>query len=150
MPDGVSCYAYPFLQEPEITKSLTVPFINAITEHVVNEEFSEYNIINQALYTSLMGKHKVILGEMPELLLRRKLGNSIPIGELRDLFKFVIGKMNDLKSPITMREATLQFLPHVFLLPKDLDMTALLKETFQAATCITAFVGLSHFNPIQE
>jgi len=149
-PDGVACYSYPFLQEPEITKSLTVPFINAITEHVVNEDFSEYNIINQALYTSLMGKHKVILGEMPELLLRRKLGNAIPIGELRDLFKFVIGKMNDLKTPITMREATLNFLPHVFLLPKDLYMTALLKEAFQAATCITAFVGLSHFNPIQE
>jgi len=27
-------------------------------------------------------------------------------------------------------------------------MTAMLKEAFQAATCITAFVGINHLNPI--
>jgi len=149
-PDGFSCYSYPFLQEPEITKTLTKPFVNAITEHVVSEEYSEYGIINQALYTSLMGKHKVILGEMPELLFRQKVANNLSIGELRDLFKFVIGKLQELNQPMSMREATLNFLPHIFLAPKDLYMTALLKEAFQAATCITAFVGLSHYNPILE
>ena len=150
LPDGISCYAYPYLQEPEITKSLTKPFINAISEHVVGEEYSEYNIINQVLYTSLMGKHKVMLGDMPETLLRQKLGNSLSIGEMRDLFKFVIEKMGELKVPISMKEATLNFLPHVFLAPKDLYMTAMLKEAFQAATCVTAFVGLSHYNPILQ
>lgn len=39
-------------------------------------------------------------------------------------------------------------MPHVFYAPKDLYMTALLKEAFQAATCIVAFVGINHMNPI--
>ncbi len=150
LPDGFSTFSYPYLQDPETTKALKIPLINAISQHVVNEQFSEYHIINQILYTSLLGKHKVMLGDMPETLLRQKLGNSLSIAELRDLFKFVIGKMGDLRQPISMREATLNFLPHIFLAPKDLYMTAMLKETFQAATCITAFVGLSHYNPVKQ
>jgi len=150
LPDGFAAYSYPYIQDPETTKALKIPFINAISQHIVNEEFSEYHIINQVLYTSLMGKHKVLLGDMPETLLRRKLGNSLSIGELRDLFKFVVGKMGELKQPISIREATLNFLPHIFLAPKDLYMTAMLKESFQAATCITAFVGLNHYNPIKQ
>lgn len=41
-------------------------------------------------------------------------------------------------------------MPHIFLLPKDLYMTALLKEAFQAATQVVCAVGMEHFRPIQE
>ena len=73
---------------------------------------------------------------------------------MRDLFKFlqenpkkfvliylVITKMKEIKEPISIREATINLLPHIFQLPKDLYMTAMLKESFQAATEVLAFVG---------
>lgn len=41
-------------------------------------------------------------------------------------------------------------MPHIFLLPKDLYMTALLKESFQAATQMVCAVGIEHYRPIQE
>jgi hypothetical protein len=37
-----------------------------------------------------MGKHKVILGDMPELLLRQIIGNSLTIEDVKDMFKFVL------------------------------------------------------------
>lgn len=149
-PDGFTTYSYPYLQDDETRKQLTTPFINSITKNIVNEHFSQYYMLNQILYTALMGKQKVMLAEMPETLLRRKIGNSLTIGELRDLFKFVVTKMQEVNQPMTIRDATMQFLPHVFQAPRDLYLTAMLKEAFQAATCITAFVGMPHFNPIQR
>jgi hypothetical protein len=67
---------------------------------------------------------------MPEVLLRSILGNTVDVQEMRDLFKFVLIKMKDLKKPISIRDASINFLPHVFNLPRDLYMSALLKETF--------------------
>ena len=66
------------------------------------------------------------------------------------MFKFVLTKIQELKQPISMKDASVNFLPHVFQAPKDYYMTAILKEAFQAATCIVAMVGLPHFNPIQR
>lgn len=40
-------------------------------------------------------------------------------------------------------------MPHIFLLPKDLYMTALLKEAFQGATQMVCTVGIEHYRPIQ-
>jgi hypothetical protein len=37
-----------------------------------------------------MGKHKVILGDMPELLLRQIIGNSLTLEDVKDMFKFVL------------------------------------------------------------
>lgn len=71
-----------------------------------------------------------MLGDMPDQLCRMVLGNSVEIEEMRDLFKFVVQKNKELKNPLSMKEATMQFLPHIFQLPKDLYITALLKESF--------------------
>jgi len=49
---------------------------------------------------------------------------------MRDLFKFVITKMKDINEPMNIKTATEFFLPHVFCAPKDLYMTAMLKESF--------------------
>ena len=56
--------------------------------------------------------------------------------------------MKDFEEPISIKTATNFLLPHIFQASKDLYMTAMLKESFQAATCITAFVGINHLNPI--
>jgi len=37
-----------------------------------------------------MGKHKVILADMPEVLLRQILGNSLSLEDSKDIFKFVL------------------------------------------------------------
>jgi hypothetical protein len=148
--DGYSTFSYPYLQEKETTLTLKKPFVNAISENIIGTHFSQYPLINQALYSGLMGKHKVMLGDMPETLLRRQLGNSISIDEMRDLFKFVLKKKTELKENISFKEASILFLPHIFQAPRDLFMTAMLKEAFQASTSMLALVGLPHYNPILQ
>lgn len=149
--EGFCTYSYPYLQSnPKYSKELMKPFIDSISQNIITNNASQYHMINQILYSSLLGKHKVLLGDMPDPLLRQIVGNSVTIEEMRDLFRLILKKMHETEKPISMKEATLMFLPHIFQIPKDLYMTAMLKETFQAATCIVAFVGLHHFNPIQR
>lgn len=37
-----------------------------------------------------MGKHKIVLGDMPEILLRQILGNSLSLDDVKDIFKFTL------------------------------------------------------------
>ena len=63
--DGFSTYSYPYIQEDnkELTKSLHGKFIESIDNNIVYKNYSDYFLINRALYTSLMGKQKVMLGK---------------------------------------------------------------------------------------
>ena len=67
---GVVAYAYPDIQEQRVHDNLKDKFVEAITNHVICDNWSPYYEINQILFKALMGKHKVILGDMPEILLR--------------------------------------------------------------------------------
>ena len=49
-----------------------------------------------------MGKHKVVLGDMPELLLRQILGNSLSLDDMKDIFKFVLEQISKSNVPVTM------------------------------------------------
>jgi hypothetical protein len=89
-----------------------------------------------------MGGHKVMLGGIPESLYKLILGNSVTIHELRDMFKFIILKNNELTVPSSIENACKNFLPHIFQTPKDLYLTSIMKESFQAALEVTAFVGI--------
>ena len=51
-------------------------------------------------------------------LLRQRLGSARSIWQMMGLFKFATEKIGKLKIPITMNEATLNFVPHVFLATK--------------------------------
>jgi len=95
-----------------------------------------------------MGKHKVLLGDMPELLLRQILGNSLTLEDAKDIFKYVLEQIQKAKVPISMQTATLQYFSHIFLLPKDLYMDAMLREVLKAANRVVAFVGTPHFMPM--
>lgn len=148
--EGFSTYSYDFIQNEAKSKQLQLPFVNAINEYIVDGEYSDYLIINQALYKALMGKHKVLLGGMPELLYRRILGNALTVHELRDIFRFLIDHLKMMDVPLSMREAAFNFTPHIFQAPKDLYLTGILRDAFQSATCINAFVGIHHFNPITK
>ena len=65
-------------------------FVETITNHIVCDNWSPYYEINQIRFKALMGKHKVILGDMPEILLRQILGNSLSLEDIKDIFKFVL------------------------------------------------------------
>ena len=89
-----------------------------------------------------MGRHKIMLGGMPETQYRMILGKGISIGEMRDIFRLVMMKNRELTIPMGIKEATESFVPHIFLLPKDLYMTAMIKEAFQAAMQMVSFVNI--------
>jgi len=97
-----------------------------------------------------MGKHKVLLGDMPELLLRQVLSNSLSLDDMKDIFKFVLEQISKSRVPITMSTATLQYFSHIFLLPKDLYMTALLRNVMAASNACCVYVGTPHYAPIQN
>ena len=144
-------YSYPEVQnEKEGGIALRDQLIERISRDIVGKDFSMYNIINQALYQAIMGKHKVMLGEMPDILHRQIVASNLTLDELKDIYKFVSDQLQKLEHPFSFREAAFNFLPHIFQAPKDLYMTALLKESFQAATCIVALVGRHHATPIQK
>jgi hypothetical protein len=54
-----------------------------------------------------MGKHKVILGDMPEILLRQIIGNSLSLEDVKDIFKFVLEQISKSNVPISMHTATI-------------------------------------------
>jgi hypothetical protein len=145
--EGLATYSYPNIQEKAVTERNTDRFIEAIDRHIVHRKYSPYYLINKVLYTALMGKHKVLLGDMPEHLLRLNVGGTLEIQELKDLFKYTLSIVKKAEFPISFRKASLDFLPHVFQTPRDLYIAAMLKEAFQASENTTAFVGLHHFHP---
>mmetsp|Transcript_13895 Transcript_13895/g.13883 ORF Transcript_13895/g.13883 Transcript_13895/m.13883 type:complete len:209 (+) Transcript_13895:621-1247(+) len=102
-----------------------------------------------------MGKSKVILGDMPEQLLRLQLGNTIPLATVREIYHFVVEKLNEhyKENPgvlMTMEEMTMSYFPHIFQMPRDLYITTMLKETFPAGALTAAFLGNPHYIPIQR
>ena len=54
--DGFSTFAYPYIQEKDTTLALKQPFIDSITDNLIYKDYSEYFLINRALYSALMGK----------------------------------------------------------------------------------------------
>ena len=145
---GLSTYAYPDFQDARTKDNLHPKFIEAITNHLICDNWSPYYEINQILFKALMGKHKVVLGDMPELLLRQILGNSLSLDDMKDIFKFVLEQISKSSVPVTMQTATLQYFSHIFLLPKDLYMTSLLRNVMQASNACCAYVGTPHYAPM--
>jgi hypothetical protein len=87
---GVCTYSYRDLQDERTHDNLTDKFVQAITDYVIADNWSPYYEINQLLFKALMGKSRVVLGDMPELLLRQILGNSLTLEDTKDIFKFVL------------------------------------------------------------
>lgn len=67
---GFATYSYPQVQEERVHDNLREKFIESITDHIIADQWSPYIDINSFIYMALMGKHKVLLGDMPEILLR--------------------------------------------------------------------------------
>lgn len=104
---GISTYAHVDHQDERTRDNNHDKFIEAITNHVVCDQWSPYYEINQILYMALMGKHKVLLGGMPEILLRQIIGNSLSLEDVKDMFKFVLEQISKARVPLTMSAATI-------------------------------------------
>lgn len=52
---GFSTFSYPYHYDKELggPKALTKNFVDSINRNIIGREFSEYNIINQAIYQAL-------------------------------------------------------------------------------------------------
>lgn len=145
------------MQDPEKSKEITPIFQDAIGSKILGGVRTEYPEVDRVLYTALMGKNKVMLGGIPETLYHMILGifdlilgKGLSIHEMRDAFRFLIESNAQLSIPFKMKDAANNFMPHIFMLPKDLYMTAILKESFQAAMNIISVVGIEHLRPIQH
>lgn len=152
---SLATYSYPTLQAHSDYLTLTDPFINAIKTHIMGNSWSKYFYLNNLIFLALMGKSRVVLGDMPEPLLRMQLGNTIPIQVVREIYDFITSQAAEHYSkhpdlPVTMEELTLQYFPHIFQMPRDLYVTALLKEVFPSAMQTAAFVGAAHYVPTQR
>jgi hypothetical protein len=88
---------------------------------------SEYPLINKALFHGLMGKHRVMLGGMPEILYRMNIAGNLTLPELRDIFKELNARQRELLEPLSLRQLAENLMPHIFNAPRDLYMTALIK-----------------------
>lgn len=89
---GLATYSYPYHLDPNVggKEHLMEKFVRTVNTHVVGGDISPFNIINQTLYQAIMGKHKVMLGGMPEILYRRVLANSLSLTEMKDIFRFTM------------------------------------------------------------
>lgn len=104
-----------------LQEQMTQPLIDSITDNIVGYNgYSEHYSINKTLYTSLLGKHRVMLGGMPETLYRQIIGNSVTLEEMQDFFRFVMDKRDQLDHPLSIKQASLRFIPHILQTPRDL------------------------------
>ena len=149
---GIAAFSYPELQAEDGNIAKLSDLIRGVQRHVMGppDSHSEYAIINSALYKALAGKHKVLLGEIPEALYRRRIATECTLDELQDILKYLLEELKDTGDKISLREAATNYLPHVFQAPKDLYYTAMLKESFQACQNISAIIGNAHLQPVRD
>ncbi len=79
---GFVTYSSPNIQEKSVYDNLTEKFVKSITDYVIADKWSPYFEINSITYSGIMGKQKILMGDMPEVLLRQILGNTIYIQEV--------------------------------------------------------------------
>ena len=79
---GFVTFSSPTLQEISVHDNLKEKFVQAVTDYVIADKWSPYFEINNILYLGVMGRQKVLLGDMPDILLRQILGNTVNIVEV--------------------------------------------------------------------
>ena len=80
---GFVNYHQKVFENEEIHDNFTNMLVNSITKFIFNYNFSNFHSINHLLYQGILGKQKIILGDMPEILLRLYLGNTLMIDEVK-------------------------------------------------------------------
>jgi hypothetical protein len=66
----------------EIHDNFSNMLVNSITKFIFNNSYSPFQSINHLIYQAILSKQNVLLGDMPEVLLRLYLGNTVMINEV--------------------------------------------------------------------
>jgi len=91
---GFVTYSSPNIQEKAVHDNLTDKFVKGITDYVIADKWSPYFEINSIVYSGLMGKQKILMGDMPEILLRQILGNTVYIQEVKKkIYSYFVKKL---------------------------------------------------------
>ena len=123
------------------------------------QSMSRYLEVNEVLMQSMLTQTDVALIDMPELLLRMKIGNELTLEDLQDILNTVLNKMARKECPcLTPGQAALYYFPEVFSRPRDEYVAAMLKEiathmgdgqsSEEAITRVCCYLGNVHVQPI--
>lgn len=133
----------------------TEKFAKQINEHITGKEQLSHPYLESVLIHSLIQNSKVILGDMPEAFLRIQLGNLISLSKVQEMFAGMLGQLSEIykdpsKEPITLEQLTLQLYPELFIQPRDLYMSTLLREVGGDFDDVLAFIKPAHLHGVQE
>ena len=70
-------------ENQEIHDNFSKMLIDSISKYIMNNKISNFDSINHLIYQGVLKKQKVLLGDMPEILLRLILGNTVYIEEVK-------------------------------------------------------------------
>lgn len=69
---------------------------------------------------------------------------------MRDIFKSVLLRIRESNGEYSIEKATKKFFSHIFNTPRDLYMSAMLRNILKTCPSVLAYVGSPHFLPIQN
>ena len=117
-----------------------------------------YDMFN-ILMRSLINRHKVVLAEIPEILFRKHLDSNLSLPKVKLIFNQWLALLqkdtyddirgNDQVENITNVHCQTMH-PELFMLPKALYTSSVIKELLERDENIVAFVGNSHYKEIRR
>ena len=138
------------LKSPDL---MTDEILNALEEHAYRGE-NRWYYLNVGLFPAIMTRKPVILGDIPEILHRYIVGNSVSVQEMRDMFAHVISVLSHhykhSAELLTPGDALNDLYPHVFSPPRDRYVTAMMRWSEKVHGSVSAWVGVQHAEPVTE
>ena len=132
---------------PEITEEL----LTVVESHVFLGE-CRWPYLQVALYPAILSTLPVILCDLPEVLLRTMVGNTVSIAEAREMFHHIV---SDLKSHYsthhtfrTTEESFSSHYPHIASPFTDRYLSALISASSHRYTNIGIWLGVHHAEPV--
>ena len=126
-------------------------FVKAAQETVFDGKFSPYFEMNNILTYELLVQNNVSLGDVPKILQRLIVGNSITIENIQEIFKTLCSQYREIKEEgYSFEEAAKLLFPDIFISTQDIYMTIFLKEMAKTNNKFRAFVGIHHVDPIVD
>lgn len=147
------------VSEQEHEKLMNLLMKSSMESIFTNQSPSKYFQLNDiVLYLLLLGQD-VTLIDMPELLLRMKIGSMYSLDELNKIFNSILNRVSNPRDPYDLCDkAALAYFPHVFAAPRDEYVTAMLfemandnsSETQSGLESILAFTGNCTVKPAKR
>lgn len=136
---------------PKDMETMTGDLLKAIKEHVF-DGVTIWPYMHLAVFPAVMSKLPVILGDLPEVQARMILGNTLSLGDLREIFAHIVGVLTEHYEKHTMlmtTETALYMLySHVFSPIKDRYFAATLRRAALTYPSVDAWIGATHVAPL--